>query len=764
MPATDAKRRRIGEGLSTSQRALAPAPPARPAAPANGLSSSSNTKGLSVPVLVRPLSYFQSVAANNLAPPAPAPAPPPPPAAIPRLRTIGFNKPTTPAVPSPLRQAWSQSDSSPPTLKPTHAASVLTELLKEVTPPKLPPFANPYEALYPGSLKDAIMRYAPSRKRKNREDAKANATKAAETAREQKVEEKKEKAPEMTTRRIIEATVPKVGTFLSTADTSLMSIQGAKRARPPPELMSRNFEPPQPEAGSSRSAQFKTPEPPSAPTTSSFSSFIAASKEVRRRPLPTVEEVSDEEQPSPPKKPKIRSPAAHVAATPPPAPISVPTRPPVPTRTILVEEIDDQDMETDTTPVVHPSQVIEPTEDRSRRSSSPTSPVTTVGSNPFPSAKSSFPVKSSAPKAPSKLRYSIQPEGDETEEMNTQDKTAVSVPMTIVEDEPMEEGPKSVTEVKGLVKTLSKNELPSFAFNFPNATPGAGPSTLMARETAKATTAFGLPTFPFSAGEQSSSAPVAFDWNAAGMKKPAPEGDSWTCSTCMLQNPATVKDKCTVCDAPRPGAASTSAAPPAFDWSAAGMKKPSSGGNQWTCGTCMLANPATATDKCTVCDAPRPGAASTSAAPPAFNWSAAGMKKPSSGGDQWTCGTCMLANPATATEKCTVCDAPRPGAASAAPASKEFNWSAAGMKKPSSGGDQWTCGTCMLANPATATDKCTVCDAPRPGAKSAAPAPQGFNWAAAGMKQPSNAGWTCKTCMLQNPANATKCTVCDESR
>jgi hypothetical protein len=32
---------------------------------------------------------------------------------------------------------------------------------------------------------------------------------------------------------------------------------------------------------------------------------------------------------------------------------------------------------------------------------------------------------------------------------------------------------------------------------------------------------------------------------------------------------------------------------------------------------------------------------------------------------------------------------------------------------PKPGGASWTCSTCMLMNPATATDKCTVCDSPR---------------------------------------------------
>lgn len=124
-----------------------------------------------------------------------------------------------------------------------------------------------------------------------------------------------------------------------------------------------------------------------------------------------------------------------------------------------------------------------------------------------------------------------------------------------------------------------------------------------------------LPTFDFQGKKASSadastskpapSATVAFDFAKAGLKPLAkPKDGEWECSTCMLKNPASATEKCTTCEAPRPGAVAKPAVK-AFDWSA--MKAPASNASSggWTCGTCMLSNPATAIEKCTVCESPR---------------------------------------------------------------------------------------------------------------------------------------------------------------
>jgi hypothetical protein len=148
----------------------------------------------------------------------------------------------------------------------------------------------------------------------------------------------------------------------------------------------------------------------------------------------------------------------------------------------------------------------------------------------------------------------------------------------------------------------------------------------------------------------------------------------------------------------------------------------------------MLQNSAADTEKCSVCEAPKPGAKAAAPAAPSslpaapsggFNFAGSGFKPPAKAAGEWDCDMCSLKNPASATEKCTICEAPKPGAkpAAAKPAPMPtaptggFNFGA----KPAPAGE-WTCDTCMLKNPATATDKCTVCEAPKPGAVAKAPA------------------------------------------
>ncbi|EGN96622.1 hypothetical protein SERLA73DRAFT_140274, partial [Serpula lacrymans var. lacrymans S7.3] len=128
----------------------------------------------------------------------------------PRLRTNGLPiKPTLPAVPSPLRQAWGQSDSPPsnsPPRRPTKAANFMADLIKEVTPPKKADVSNPYQTASP---------VKPPPKKQT-----AKKLRSTRSTEQKQTEKEKAKEPELSTQAIIEATVPK----------------GSKRARPPPEL------------------------------------------------------------------------------------------------------------------------------------------------------------------------------------------------------------------------------------------------------------------------------------------------------------------------------------------------------------------------------------------------------------------------------------------------------------------------------------------------------------------------------------------------
>ena len=162
-------------------------------------------------------------------------------------------------------------------------------------------------------------------------------------------------------------------------------------------------------------------------------------------------------------------------------------------------------------------------------------------------------------------------------------------------------------DVRAIVAAMREGELPKYTFQLPLSSPGAGPSTLKARNVAKSAPVSSLPKYDFSkapaSAASSSTSNGTFNWAAAGMKPPPkPAGDSWTCSVCMLSNQGSL-DKCTVCDAPR--ADKPKPAVQGFNWAAAGMKPPpKAAGNQWTCSVCMLSNPSDAS-KCTVCDSPR---------------------------------------------------------------------------------------------------------------------------------------------------------------
>jgi hypothetical protein len=601
-----------------------------------------------------------------------------------------------PVNPSPLRQAWSAVPSSPSStesspsapvparasisaVKPTRAAETMSQLIKDVTPRKPnEAIVNPYESLVP---KQPRAKAQP--RRRSMAPQTATAAPPPQPKKDDKEDKENEEQAPLSAQTIIEATVPK----------------GSKRARPPPEIASKPVaKPASPPLASEprRSARIRSrsPEPEQ-------SRGITQILEQPKKPSVVIEEVEEEEE-SPTKKRKGGLPSRNAD--------------------VIIEEIEVPAPKAAT----KPAEVVEPSS-AAQQTTSATTSATRETSPDKSSASSRF--ARSAPKEPSKLRYSIAPEDQE----ERKDERA---PSPMAEDDakpafafaavpkpaptfasapapaqapasapapapaPLEpaftikpdtntgsrKAEKTPKDMKAAALAIPRAELPTYDFTLPKVGESSKSVTAMA---VISVAAVDLPTYDFTApalGDKGKGkAPAApsggLNWGAAGMNASsafAPFADVWTCDTCMLKNPASVKDKCSVCDAPRPGAAAGAAAcAPAtsgFNWSAAGMKPPttSASGGEWACDTCGLKNPASAAEKCTICDAPKPGgatptpaAAPTMPVPPAapfvgFNWAAAGMRAPTAAGAaEWTCGTCGLKNPASATEKCTICDASR---------------------------------------------------------------------------------------------------------
>ncbi|WOO83985.1 Nuclear pore complex protein [Vanrija pseudolonga] len=84
---------------------------------------------------------------------------------------------------------------------------------------------------------------------------------------------------------------------------------------------------------------------------------------------------------------------------------------------------------------------------------------------------------------------------------------------------------------------------------------------------------------------------------------------AWTCDICLLKNPDSAWKTCLVCESPRPSAVSSSAPGPLSTPATTATGATSlatSSGPLWECDTCALHNPDSAKEKCLVCEAPRP--------------------------------------------------------------------------------------------------------------------------------------------------------------
>ncbi|KAJ7746834.1 hypothetical protein DFH07DRAFT_923964 [Mycena maculata] len=509
---------------------------------------------------------------------------------------------TAPANPSPLRQAWggspassvSSNGSSPAQGTPTKAAALLSALIRDAdaaAPPKSADVRNPYQSASPVSVRvtNTHPPEAASRKRvratgrpaeRKAREAKEKEEKAAKEEKEREEKEKKEKEKEaLLPQAIIEATLPK----------------GSKRSRPPAHF--------------NASASLNSLAAPSVP---------APRRSPRLEPQRIEADVDADTDAG--EKDKEEREAGAPAAKRARLPAVIGNAVVNDSASNGAADAPKKDAEAAPAPAPAPASTTFSSASSASTPSGFNSNGFTLGNGtsalgvrlgPKPMATSS------APKEPSKLRYSFQPPptpppvADKPKDKNL-------FPM----DPPPPPQPKApaaskaamTQDPKDVARAMARSSLPAFVFTVLTNAPRLDHSK--ARDAARRLDKGKLPTFDFTApapdkgkGRAHEAAPAreGFNWAAAGAPppKPASAPGSWTCGTCMLLNGPDVKDKCTVCETARPGA--VKAPVQAFNWAAAGAPppKPANGPGPWTCGTCMLMNGPDVKDKCAVCDSAR---------------------------------------------------------------------------------------------------------------------------------------------------------------
>jgi hypothetical protein len=330
------------------------------------------------------------------------------------------------------------------------------------------------------------------------------------------------------------------------------------------------------------------------------------------KPMVTVSDVSDEDE-SPTKKRRTAAPT-------PPVRLSV--------QEVVMDAHTAQDR---STVVMRPTEIIEPNGDASW------SPTPSAAPSSFPHApsptlsmKSAFGVKTSAPREPSKLRFSYQAD-KETASAEEKPVSPLPAPLPGSRAHPKETrttSPKSKLPPKDAAMAMEVDELPKYSFTLAEVIYPAGPSHVKARSAVAAMPLLSLPTFEFKLVAPSTN---GFNRAPASMKAPTASASGvWVCGLCGLKNPDSAKEKCTICEEPRSSAAADAPPQKTFDWSKNAIKVPT-----------------------TITPAEVPPQAT-------FDWSKTNIKPPTTSAGSWECNTCMLPNPDSAKLKCTVCDAPRP--------------------------------------------------------------------------------------------------------
>ncbi|KAK0489132.1 hypothetical protein IW261DRAFT_1414534 [Armillaria novae-zelandiae] len=519
----DTKRRRVtnGTGNSHAEASGAPATPQTPTPTFRRGNAELTKLSFSPPAMNESPSKPNGLPAST---------------STPRVRaTFIPTKPTTPVIPSPLRQAWGQispgSPESPPqTQKQSSAANFMAGLIKDNTPTKKPDISNPYQT--PGSARAT----RPKRPR---------ATGKPTIPKKLAVEEKeKDYSPQA----IIEATVPK-GSKRSRPPTSVATT----KALPAPksfrvtveDVEDEDDEDNQPVAkkmkltvngyttAASKGAESPMPEikvngvnelntPASSPFGSSISSArVGRSSNAPKEPSKLRYSYQPAALNSPPPAP-VLAPAILPSANPTPVTFPFPAAMPPPTFSFP------------NTPAPSPSSQM----------------VTSTSGDPDPKAAalalpvSSLPIFSFASPSP---KPSLLESSDA--------EAPFELPTFLFPSSPVAGPSKPVAVTPAVVAPIPTAPPKSFNWNAAGVKP---PSKATAGEWTCGTCTL---TNTDSAAEKcsicgerrekpkSAAAPATFNWAAAGMKPPAAAADQWQCSACMLTQDGT--DKCAVCESPR---------------------------------------------------------------------------------------------------------------------------------------------------------------------------------------------------------------------
>ncbi|KAJ7089720.1 hypothetical protein B0H15DRAFT_838953 [Mycena belliarum] len=581
------KRRRVDKTPEST-----PPPIPRSTAPDPSPTRIAASKYFPFPVSTPTSSPASSPATAAATTPAPALAVTPARAALNLVKSL-------PVHPSPLRQAWGGSPASsvsstgsspahgPGT--PTKAATLLTAVIRDLDAemPKRPAAVrNPYQSASPVGVR--VTNTHPAGRKRARATGKPPAAEALQVKEQEEKEEKKRKMNDVVVspQAIIEATLPK----------------GSKRSRPPPNFSASVNNLAAPPALSPRRSPRLEPQ------------HINADEEQEKE-----KDVEEREAGAPAAK-RAKFPTSESA-------------PVINGKTNGLTNGFVNGKNEGTVPTTPPAYTSTPSASApSVSNGSASNPSSGLGLTLGSGAATGFEFRlpkagpkplATAPKEPSKLRYSFQPPPTPPPVADKERRVFPMAPPPVPAPKSSISGPSAPSSIfgraadpKDAARAVPVTALPSFVFAvLTNSSDGSADKAV--REAARRLEKSALPTFDFSASVQDNGkarvsaqetrpAVQGFNWAAAGVKPPKPAAPgAWTCETCTLANPADAKDKCTVCDAKRPGAEPAPVVQ-GFNWAMAGAKPPQvQVAGAWTCGTCMLPNGPEVKDKCSVCDTPR---------------------------------------------------------------------------------------------------------------------------------------------------------------